>query len=381
MRSPLAGAKDRFAYFIETESEPVGPGHPAWERDLPGSRECRPSAGRPKGAIPFTVGAYFQAAREFLEASGTIPASAPVHIFLAKHGAFYHPARVAAEISGRRVEFVLNVALSEAGRELIHREFKTLQRLRQEFCPAWIPAVFACGEAACGGGIPVAMFLGEWLTGFHEFHLTRRAGSGETVVVLWDSDGGNRYLSREEAGRIYAGAARILTHYFNLLTGECIHAWHHAAGDFVVNPAAGEPAVRLITVRDYRSMRRRRTAEAPAVEELLESLLLFFLNLSIRMRLDRWDGVGEVAWSDPVAVEGSLNGFLEALAAKPDPPGAPLPIELLFRHYLLSLSPGYLLEVCRGLLALFHPAAPDLPVASARLEEHVALLTDALGRR
>ncbi|MCU0540088.1 MAG: hypothetical protein MUF46_09425 [Desulfobacterales bacterium] len=380
MRIPLAGAKDRFAYFIETESEPVGPGHPAWERDLPGSRQCRPCAGRPTGAIPFTVGAYFQAAREFLEAAGTIPASAPIHIFLAKHGAFYHPARVAAEISGRRVEYVLNVALSDAGRDLIHREFKTLQRLRQEFHPAWIPAVFACGEAAGAGGTPVAMFLGEWLTGFHEFHLTLRGDSGETAILLWDSDGGNRYLSREEARRIYAGAARILTHYFNLLTGECINSWHHAAGDFVANPAAEGPAVRLITVRDYRPLRRR-PAAAPTVAELMESLLLFFLNLSIRMRLDRWDGVGEVAWSGPIAVEGCLDGFLEALAAKPDPPGVPVPLDLLFRHYLLSLNPGYLLEVCRGLLTLFHPAAPDLPVASARLEEHVALLTDSLGRR
>ncbi len=377
----MAGAQDRCAYFLETEQQPITSAHPAWKQNLPGGRGCFHSDGRPGEAIPFTVGEYFLTARKFLDRAGPTAAAERIRIHLAKHGPLYHPAKVAAEMRGVWSEFVLNVALSDAGRDRIGKEFETLQRLRQEVSPDWLPAVFELGEVERCGGPAVPMFLGEWLSGFHEFHLTRCCAAGEVVIVVWDPENGSRFLKRAEALAVYAGAARILTRYFSLATGECIGAWHHAAGDFVVSLAGAQPAVRLITVRDFRPMRRHRPAAGSPLSELMESLLLFFLNMSIRMRLDRWDGVGEVAWSETVAVEGSLEGFLAELSAKPELPGTPLPLDLLFRHYALSLSQGYLLDMCRGLLATFHPHSPDLPVASAHLAEHAAALTAALSRR
>ncbi len=377
----MAGSRDRFAYFLETEHQPISSAHPAWGQNLPGGRGCFHSDGRPGEEIPFTVGDYFLAAREFLERARPTAAAERIRIHLAKHGAFYHPAKVAALISGRWDDFVLNIALSDAGRELIKKEFHTLQRLRRDAPPHWLPAVFELGAVERPGGPPAVMFLGEWFSGFHEFHLTRHSPAAETAIVVWDPENGNRLLNRVEARALYAGAARILTRYLDLTTGECIGSWHHAAGDFVVSLAGGDPAIRLIAVRGYRPMRRQWPAAETALPELMESLLLFFLNMSIRMRLDRLDGVGEVAWSDPVAVEGCLDGFLEGLSAKPDLTGIPLPPDLIFRHYVLSLSPGYLLDVCRGLLATFRPNSPDLPVASVRLEEHASALTAALGKR
>jgi hypothetical protein len=376
----VADEQDRFAYFLETEREPVAPGHPAWERNLPGGRGCFMPEARPDEEILFTVGDYFKAAREFLERAHPTAAAGRIRVHLAKHGAFYHPAKVAVGVGGRRTEFVLNVAVADAGRALIYKEFRILQRLRREVSPAWIPAVFEYGEVARRGRPPAAMFLGEWLSGFHEFHLTRRGPRGKTAIVVWDPEADRRFLDRLEARAVYAGAARILTHYFNPVTGACIGSWHHAAGDFVVSLAEAEPAVRLITIRDYRPLRCATTGPGDSLPELLESLLLFFLNLSIRMRLDRLDGVGEVVWSDSVAVDGSLDGFLQGLCAKSGLPGAPIPTDLLFRQYALSLGPGYLLEVCRGLLARAHLDSPDPHTAAAHLDEHVAALIDALSR-
>ena len=52
------------------------------------------------------------------------------------------------------------------------------------------------------------------------------------------------------------------------------------------------------------------------IQALLDALLVFFLNLTIRMRLDRQDGIGEIVWADDIAIKGTLQGFLEGLALK-----------------------------------------------------------------
>ncbi len=374
----MPGAKPRFDFFLETENQPITGDHPVWDRNLPGRQGCFLGGHRAGEEIPLTVGDYFLAAREFLASAGPTAAAEQIRIHLAKHGAHYHPARIAAEVHGRWAEFVLNVAVSEAGRALIQHEYETLQRLEREVEPSYIPAVFARGQVSLRGKPPVAMFIGEWLEGFHEFHLSRTPAAAETGMVVWDPENGNRLLARGQIRAIYGGAARVLTHYLNLATGECIGSWHHAAGDFVVNLAGPRPEVRLITAREYRPMLRQATTGGQALPALMESLLVFFLDTMIRMRLDRLDGVGEIAWADPVAVEGCLEGFFSALSAKPELPGVPLPLGLLFRHYALSIPPEHLLELCRGLLSRFPPGAADLPVASACLEEHVGAVASAL---
>jgi hypothetical protein len=377
----VSGAKPRFAFFLETEGQPIDGGHSAWNRNLPGGRGCFPGGERPGEEIPFTVGDYFQAAREFLKSTRPTAAAESIRIHLAKHGPYYHPARVAARINGRWAQFVLNVAASEAGRALIHREYAMLQRLSRAVAPFYLPAVFAIGESALPGKARVSMFIGEWLAGFYEFHLSRTSNTVETGMVVWDPENGSRPLDRGRARAVYSGAARILTHYLDLSTGECIGAWQHATGDFVVNPAGAGPEVRLITVRDYRPLLRPAAAAGHGLPALLETLLVFFRDTLIRMRLDRLDGVGEIAWADPIAVEGGLEGFFSALSEKPEPAGVPLPLELLFRHYALACGPDHLLELCRGLLCRLLPEPGDPPVPSAFLEQHVDLIVSSLADR
>jgi hypothetical protein len=75
-----------------------------------------------------------------------------------------------------------------------------------------------------------------------------------------------------------------------------------------------------------------------------------------------------------------LAGVLEALAEKPQLPDIPLPLDVLFTHYLRSCTPEELLDMCSGMLASFHPHSPDTAVARAHMEEHAAALALAFSR-
>ena len=71
--------------------------------------------------------------------------------------------------------------------------------------------------------------------------------------------------------------------------------------------------MKLITVRQYEPLVHfTQTKE----HDRLVAAIQFLLNLSLRMRLDRIDGVGEPAWLDAFAVQGAVAGFFAGLDAK-----------------------------------------------------------------
>lgn len=386
----------RFDFFLETADQPVTPGHPVWSMPLPSSRNWNPEEAPARPWDTFSVGDYFSAIRLFLEgparkvinkilaengAGDNTPES--LDIYLAKHGEFYHPARLKAFIGGsKRLEGVVNVALSPAGIRLIRKEYALLEKLIRQFQPAYLPEVHAFAEVPVPGRAPLPMFLGEWFSGYQEFHLTRNTPNGKQQLVLWDPENGNRYLAREQSEELYRQATRILTHYFNLSTLECIGAWHHAAGDFVVRASGSGMDVRLVSVREYGPLLRRGHAApnaAPDIRTLLEVLLLFLIKTSLHMRLDRLDGVGQTGWSGPEAVDGTVAGLVEAVADKPAP--SEIPLGKLFLSYLAAVSEADLLDLCRGIVAkTFHPLSSELPLVKSRLSEHAADLAGAISR-
>jgi hypothetical protein len=383
----------RFACFIETSDQPVTPDHPVWSLPLPSNRQWTPQGLRAEPAAAPSVGDYFGAVQLFLEgpardaiaqqiaqrgAESAYPES--FRIYLAKHGEFYHPACVTADDAGNGFRWVVNVAVSPAGHGLIRREYALLAKLARQCRPVYVPEVYAFAEMQTAGGLSLPMFLGEWFSGYHEFHLTRSAPRGETALVLWNPESGHCLLDRQQAEKLYCRAARILTHYFNPSSFECIGAWHHAAGDFVARLSSLDVDVRLVTVREYASLfrsRHDRERPEPDIRALLEALLVFLLQVGIRMRLDRLDGIGQIAWSGPEAVGGTLAGVLEALADKPAPAGPPL--DLLFGRYLASCAEEDLLDLSRDIAARsFRPDAPELPIVLSRLPEHAADLMEAI---
>ena len=122
----------QFSYFISRPENPVFEGHPTWNKPLPLTRNIY-AAMRAKSADGFvTIGDYFLAARLFFETSGieiivnTVKQRFKedinpediehIAIFLVKHGEFYHPARIEVSIHEKPIHFVLNVAISPAGK-------------------------------------------------------------------------------------------------------------------------------------------------------------------------------------------------------------------------------------------------------------------------
>ena len=393
------GTAPQIAYHLETTAQPVTPRDALWTRPLPKSRRGVPEPSSPPLAEiePLTVGDYFQAVRRFLEGAGrraiiracerggleAAPASA-LRIFLAKHGEYYHPARVEAEIRGKSLCWVVNVAASAAARSLLAREYALLERLGRDFPGSYLPDVYGTGEVDAGRGRALSMFLGQWLVGFHEFHLTRAASREGPATVLWDPEKGPRRLDAAQSRAVYYQVARILTHYLNLETFEGITAWHHAAGDFVVRIDADAVEVRLISVRDYRALftARPEPADTPrSVAAFLETLLVFLLNLSIRTRLDRLDGTGELAWAGPESVAATVEGVLDGLAGKPAPGELPLPLDRLFRRFLAACREEDLLDLCRALAAKIDPeGSAGLPLVGRCAQEHAATLVAAFNR-
>jgi hypothetical protein len=233
------------------------------------------------------------------------------------------------------------------------------------------------GDLSLEGKPLISMFLGEWFPGFHEFHLTRGCTDSEQHLAVWDPEIGCRLLGQSQIKALYVHIAKILTYYFNPLTGECIHSWHHAAGDFVVRLSESDVEVRLVTVREYRPFFK---AGLPSqdIKSRLEALLIFFLHLTLRTRLDRLDGVGDIEWAGPLAVEGTLVGTFEALAQKARTDDLPLPIDALFRHYLLLCSEDDLLDICASIVGTYHPQAPEVPILKSHLNRHAAELALAI---
>jgi hypothetical protein len=303
-----------------------------------------------------------------------------IRIFSEKHGSDYHPARIEITLPGKKVSFVMNVAVTQRGQRRLRHEFKALRRLERKYGYPYLPRVFfqsgqhrAAAENEAPGAFP-AMFLGEWFEGYHEFHIACDQKGERQRIVVWDRERGNPFLSREETAQIYQKTAEILTLYYDTETFEQIFPWHHAAGDFVVRTDNAFPKVRLITARQYAPM-----VDPGAGIPREEGLLFFFLNLSLRMRLDRVDGTGEIVWADAACLEATVKGFLHGLETQSEEGRmAPGMVEVFFDR-CHSLGRKGLLERAGALIDACDGRAPDMPVVRDNLEKHVEAVVMILG--
>jgi hypothetical protein len=291
-------------------------------------------------------------------------------IYSEKHGSDYHPARVEVLAHNLRAVFVMNVAVTKRGKAWVSREFEVLQSLQKKYGYLFLPRTYFWGEASSPS---MFMFLADWFPGYHEFHLSMDEEHARQGLLLWDTEKGRRWLSEPQAREIYRQAARILTLYYDLETFEQIFPWHHAAGDFVVKVHEGPLDVRLVTARQYAPM-----VGSTREVSVCDALLLFLLNLSLRMRLDRLDGVGSVAWAADDCVTATLGGFLSGLKTMEQQRVATVGFADGFLRYVRSLSKEALSEGFHALVAAYDQAAPDMPVIRAHLETHIAEFHTAL---
>jgi hypothetical protein len=299
-----------------------------------------------------------------------------IRICLQKHGEFYHPARIEIIAYQEQLSFVLNVAVSETGRRFIEAEFNLLNRLNSEQPHPYLPQAYGFGRTVSNGK-NFAMFLGQWFDGYHEFHISIDHSDKTTKIMVWDDTRGRFFLSAEQTKILYARVSKILTAYYNLESFEQIFSWHHAAGDFIVKIENEKLELRLVTVRRYAAIfeNQHKTQSASGnPQRILQALLIFFLNLSIHMRLDRLDGIGEMVWSDSIAVEPTLIGFLEALSLKPDVSSLPDSPLACFIAYLASCTEGDLIDLTAAIVNRFNPQMPGLTVVKKNIHRHVETL-------
>ena len=162
-----------FSYYISPLDIPISPASAVWQESLP---LVRPTSGK---STEFVVshGEYFDAVRSFIEKDGyemfsrvlglhlrqtILPGDIrDIRIHLEKHGGFYHPARIETDILGHTLFFVLNVAVSDAGRQRIRQEFNNLKRLNAEFAESFMPQVYTIGEVISSTQ-KIYVFLAEW---------------------------------------------------------------------------------------------------------------------------------------------------------------------------------------------------------------------------
>jgi hypothetical protein len=383
----------RYTYYISPLETPLSPANAVWQDPLP---LARPTSGK-SAEIAVSHGEYFDGVRSFFEQDGcqefcrilaqrlqqkVLPDDIQeIRIHLEKHGEFYHPARIETEVGGHTIPFVVNVAISDPGKNHINEEFHTLKRLKTEYSECFLPRVYTMGEVTSGSRNKFYMFLGEWFMGYHEFHISRQTSGNQRQVCVWDDRNTRYYLSREQTLRLYRQAARIMTCYYNVMTFEHISPWHHAAGDFIVRLDQNSIDLKLITVRGYAPLFQDLNGQMPGTrnaEQILQAMLIFFLKLSIRMRLDRVDGVGELVWLDPGVVQSTVAGTFDGLAKKPGDPILPDAVATCFQYYLSICSPEDLFELSESIIQTLHPAAPEIPLIKQHLAEHVQMLFQSI---
>lgn len=279
-----------------------------------------------------------------------------------KHGALYHPASLelvwSQEAEGKaesdyRPRFAVLTAISPRGRDALRREALALKSLGQTPGGTFLARPLALQDEEA-----VTFLIAPWFSGFHEFHV---AGGGG--FSLWDHDQGIRRLGAKQTEVIFFQAGRILTLCLDPTTGACVHPWSHAAGDFIVDWDGNDVQVRLTTARGY----------APLIEteNPLSALLAFVLDLALRMRLDRVEGVGEWVWLDQKLLHAALRGFYVGVVEHGQNAGA--------LHDLAGLLPSFsaeeLLAGHEPLLDLFSRA--ELQTILPRLEAHCQELATA----
>lgn len=358
---------------------------------------ARPFLITPAERHPFlTLGDYFKAVREFIlkdqrkhlaralkeRLNREIDPDNIREILIRseKHGALYHLASVEIFAGNRQTKFAVSTALSAKGRRCLTREYELLRFLNSSRKLPYLPKAHLKGEVKCRTVKKkherLSMLLSEWFEDYHEWHLSLDNNDNNQKVCIWGFGEGNRYASKEEAFEIFRQISQILTLYYDPKDFNQIYPWHHAAGDFIVRIRGKEVDLRLTTVREYQSIMGYFSGETA---DPMIAIVYFFLNLTVRMQLDKLDGVGETVWAGDFYLNAITRGFFDAVRIM----GVEGRYPMGRAGDLLSLLKSFGEEEIRNLL---HPLGEwyrqgdpaEFRVIEAHLKSHVNLLYHAL---
>jgi len=293
-----------------------------------------------------------------------------VRIRSEKHGAFYHIACIEVAGPARPAKFAVTTALSDQAKDCLAHEFDILGDLAARFTAEFLPQFYSKNHVVYQSNASKAEFLmvlGEWLDDYHEWHLGRDQATGGRKIQLWDYQKGYCFLSEQESGELLRHVSYILTCYYDPDSFCQIYPWHHGAGDFVARRQNGAIDVKLITARNYIPLIELQEEDESS---RLVAIINFLLNLTLRIRLDKLDGVGRPAWMEDFAVQASVKGFFEALNRENSPPSSIDPAELL--EVLQAFDPQEYLAMYQPLLEIYSQEdADDFALLLDQLPDHV----------
>jgi hypothetical protein len=302
-----------------------------------------------------------------LKPTPKLEAASNIELIAEKHGALYSVSRLRIRFPDDERSFAVNCAFSPDQQAFLDVEVRRLANLHARFGLPYLPLPFISARAP-----GLMLSIAEWFENHHEFHLSADA-SGASAINVWRQSGEPRFLDAEKTGELYAQASKILTLYLDGRSFSQIYPWHHAAGDFVVDESRIPLSLRLITVRGYRPLLARKS---DCRDKMLGSLH-FFVNMGIRMRIDRLDGTGELAWAGAHCLPGVIRGFVEAWETRGENTHLPKARQIL--SLFLDFSSDDRLEFAKIAAANGRVEADEGSFLLAHLPGHVIELSDALG--
>ncbi|MEW6571505.1 MAG: hypothetical protein AB1390_10075 [Nitrospirota bacterium] len=349
-----------------------------------------------------------------------------------KHGSLYHPASVEVILKQDRVKFGLNVAVSDTGRQWLQEEFDVLQKLNTKFNLPYLPKVYFLNEMNSMQFLLEEWFEGYhefhvskdesgkqrlklwnfsnpgsgniYLSSEQSFEIYKQTSkiltfyydmkdysqilhwhhaAGDFVVKIDDkvvcpprpnpppSRGRECTESLPSKGRRYVGSLPLRRgegkrslfsrerESIRFADKDSLSAGGRGLG-------GGGIDVRLTTARRYEPFID--FTEKDTLNPVL-ALCYYLLDLTIRMRLDKLDGIEEVVWADDNCVEATITGFFEALKLKMDlkhHPGQAEDFAILLR----SFTPEELKTIFDPLIDHYRGTG-DFSVIISNLNKHI----------
>jgi hypothetical protein len=299
-----------------------------------------------------------------------------IELISEKHGALYSVLRLRLRFADHERSFAVNCAFSPEQQAFLQVEARLLARLNSKSGLSCLPAPLLFAKTCLLGHPADAGFMllvTGWFEDHHEFHLSPGA-SGVPSIRLWDPARPRGFLSPVKSIQLYEQACRILTSYLDVRSFSQIYPWHHAAGDFIADVRKSPPSLKLITVRGYRSL----LAAGAGQKDKMLGALHFFANMAVRMRIDRLDGTGELAWAGRECLPGVVRGFAGAWEViRSDNGGLPKASEIF--SLFLDLSPDERLAFTEIAAKDGRVEAGEGDFLRSHLPRHVFELSDALG--
>ncbi|HOP47579.1 MAG TPA: hypothetical protein PK874_07950 [Desulfobacteraceae bacterium] len=297
-----------------------------------------------------------------------------------KYGTLYQIGSVEIFGGGDNIKLGTSMALTSEAKAQMALEYETIEKLNQVLNQDinYIPDMYLKGVIGVErGGIndTVVISLFEWFEDYHEWHVKKDDDGGERIVI-WDLQSGYRFATDKQAYGVIKHASKILTLYYNVQTYEQIFPWHNGAGDFVAKFEENKADVRLITVRGYGPLV---LSDEREFIDPLKALVLFFLSITFKMRIDKDEGMGKPVWADSITPLPVVEGLLEGLRVQESKGMCPPYSRDMVRHVLKGMELNEINTMLNSQLNSYRYIDPvDSEVIAEHLEQHANEVFQAL---